>query len=158
KERGFSCGLWVDPFGQVWSDYVHDTDELVMVVKGDVEFEIDGRVYRSAPGEEIFIPARVRHTVRNRGARRVVLVLWLPPMTTIYTIGHSRHTAERFVELFRAQQISVVSDVRSHSASKWAPQFGKAALAQTFADHAIEYVFFGRELGGRPEGAEFYRS
>jgi hypothetical protein len=40
KERGFSYGLWVDPPGQVWSDYVHDTDELVMVVEGDVEFEI----------------------------------------------------------------------------------------------------------------------
>ena len=38
RERGFSCGLWVDPPGQVWADYVHDTDELVMVVEGDVEF------------------------------------------------------------------------------------------------------------------------
>ena len=28
RERGFSCGLWVDPPGQVWADYVHDTDEL----------------------------------------------------------------------------------------------------------------------------------
>lgn len=43
KERGFSCGLWVDPPGQVWSDYVHDTNELVMVVEGDVGFEIVGR-------------------------------------------------------------------------------------------------------------------
>jgi uncharacterized cupin superfamily protein len=47
KERGFSCGLWVDQPGQVWSDYVHDTDELVMVVEGDVEFELDGEAQRS---------------------------------------------------------------------------------------------------------------
>jgi len=67
NERGFSCGLWVDPPGQVWSDYVHDTDELVMVVEGDVEFEIDGRVHRPAPGEELFIPAGARHSVRNLG-------------------------------------------------------------------------------------------
>jgi quercetin dioxygenase-like cupin family protein len=67
KERGFSCGLWVDPPGQVWSDYVHDTDELVIVVEGDVEFEIDGQVHRPAPGEELFIRARARHTVRNLG-------------------------------------------------------------------------------------------
>ncbi len=79
-------------------------------------------------------------------------------MTTIYTIGHSRHPAERFVELLRAQEISVLIDVRSHPASKWAPQFGKAALAQMLAAHAIAYVFLGRELGGRPDGAEFYRS
>ena len=41
--RGFSCGLWVDPPGQVWADFVHDTDEIVMVVEGEVEFEIEGR-------------------------------------------------------------------------------------------------------------------
>ena len=67
RERGFSCGLWVDPPGQVWADYVHDTDELVMVVDGDVEFEIDGRVHRPRAGEELLIPARAPHTVRNLG-------------------------------------------------------------------------------------------
>jgi len=24
--RGFSCGLWVDPPGQMWEDYVHSMD------------------------------------------------------------------------------------------------------------------------------------
>ncbi len=67
RGRGFSCGLWVDPPGQVWSDYVHDTDELVMVVEGDVEFEIDGKAHRPSRGEELLIPARARHTVRNLG-------------------------------------------------------------------------------------------
>jgi quercetin dioxygenase-like cupin family protein len=67
RERGFSCGLWVDPPGQVWADFVHATDELVMVVEGDVEFEIEGRRHRPAPGEELLIPARSRHTVRNLG-------------------------------------------------------------------------------------------
>lgn len=67
RERGFSCGLWVDPPGQVWADYVHETDELVMVVNGDVEFEIDGQAHRPAAGEEVLIPARARHTVRNLG-------------------------------------------------------------------------------------------
>jgi hypothetical protein len=40
---------------------------------------------------------------------------------------------------------------------KRAPQFGKAALAEMLATHAIEYVFLGRELGGRPDAPEFYR-
>jgi hypothetical protein len=77
-------------------------------------------------------------------------------MTTIYTVGHSRHTAEHFAKLLTEQQIATLVDVRSHPASKWAPQFGKAALAQMLGTKAIEYVFLGRELGGRPDGAEFY--
>jgi quercetin dioxygenase-like cupin family protein len=67
RERGFSCDLWVDPPGQVWADYVHQTDELVMVVKGDVAFEIEGQVHQPAAGQELLIPARARHTVRNLG-------------------------------------------------------------------------------------------
>jgi uncharacterized protein (DUF488 family) len=77
-------------------------------------------------------------------------------MTTIYTIGHSRHSAEHFAGLLRAKEIALLVDVRSHPASKWAPHFGKASLMQMLATHAIDYVFLGRELGGRPEGAEFY--
>ena len=67
RERGFSCGLWVDAPGQVWADFVHSVDELVMVVEGEVELEIGGRVQRPAPGEEVLIPARANHTVRNVG-------------------------------------------------------------------------------------------
>lgn len=79
-----------------------------------------------------------------------------PPV--IYTIGHSRHHSERFVELLSAHRITRLVDVRSHPVSKWAPQFGKAALMQILSSHAIEYLFLGRELGGRPDGAEYYRS
>jgi mannose-6-phosphate isomerase-like protein (cupin superfamily) len=50
-----------------WAAYVHDVDELVLVVEGDVEFEIEGKVHRPPPGEELFSPARARHTVRNVG-------------------------------------------------------------------------------------------
>ena len=67
RERGFSCGLWVDPPGQVWADFVHDTDEIVMVVEGEVEFEIEGEIHRPSAGEELRIPAGASHTVRNLG-------------------------------------------------------------------------------------------
>jgi mannose-6-phosphate isomerase-like protein (cupin superfamily) len=68
ETRGFTCELWMDPPGQVWADFVHETDELVMVAEGTVEFEFDGRRVRPAPGEEVLIPARSVHTVRNVGA------------------------------------------------------------------------------------------
>ena len=68
QARGFSCGLWTDPPGQVWADFVHATDELVMVVNGEVEFEVDGVVHRPEPGQELLIPAGANHTVRNLGS------------------------------------------------------------------------------------------
>lgn len=66
-ERGFSCDIWTDPPGQVWADFVHSVDELVMPIEGEVEIEMQGRRLRPAEGEEVFIPAGVAHTVRNTG-------------------------------------------------------------------------------------------
>ena len=65
--RGFSCAVWIDPPGQVWDDYVHDTDELVMLIEGELELSFGGTTRRVAVGEEILIPAGVTHTVRNAG-------------------------------------------------------------------------------------------
>ncbi|HEU4683462.1 MAG TPA: cupin domain-containing protein [Nitrospira sp.] len=76
RSRGFSCDVWTDPPGQVWEDYRHSVDEVVMVIQGDVEFEIQGVVYRPSPGEELLIPAGVLHSVRNKG-QDVSLALWL---------------------------------------------------------------------------------
>ena len=66
--RGFSCDLWVDPPGQCWEDFVHTRGELVMVLEGQVEFEIDGELYHPETGIELYIPAGVVHSVRNIGA------------------------------------------------------------------------------------------
>ena len=67
KARGFSCDLWVDPPGQVWEDYVHSTDELLMLMEGKLELEMQGKAFRPAIGEEVLIPANTSHTVRNVG-------------------------------------------------------------------------------------------
>ncbi|MEW6127245.1 MAG: cupin domain-containing protein [Acidobacteriota bacterium] len=67
QSRGFSCGVWVDPPGQTWEDFVHAMDELVLVLEGEVEFAIDGKIYHPQIGEELLIPARALHSVRNLG-------------------------------------------------------------------------------------------
>ena len=67
-DRGFSCDLWVDQPGQCWEDFVHSTDELVLVLDGELEFEINGEISHPKTGEELFIPAGVVHSVRNIGA------------------------------------------------------------------------------------------
>ena len=68
RARGFSCGLWTDPPGQVWRNYAHDVDELFMVVAGAIELEMQGRAFRPGIGEEVLIPAGAVHTVRNVGS------------------------------------------------------------------------------------------
>jgi len=42
--RGFSCDPWVDRPGRRWENFVHATDELVIVLEGRMEFEIEGAV------------------------------------------------------------------------------------------------------------------
>jgi mannose-6-phosphate isomerase-like protein (cupin superfamily) len=67
QERGFTCDLWVDPPGQVWADFLHDVDELMLVLEGSLLVEIDERAIHLGPGDEFLIPAASRHTVRNVG-------------------------------------------------------------------------------------------
>lgn len=67
KQRGFSYTLWSDPPGQVWRDFVHATDELVVLVEGEIELTFQEQTLRPRVGEEVRIPAQARHTVRNIG-------------------------------------------------------------------------------------------
>jgi len=67
RQRNFSCDTWIDPPGQVWANFVHDTDELVMLVEGEIELHFNGQTLQPAIGEEILIPAGVSHTVINIG-------------------------------------------------------------------------------------------
>jgi quercetin dioxygenase-like cupin family protein len=67
--RGFTCDLWTDPPGQRWEDFTHPTDELVTVLDGDMEFEVQGQVHRPQTGEELLIPAGAVHSARNVGSR-----------------------------------------------------------------------------------------
>lgn len=66
--RGFDCDVWTDPPGQRWDDYVHEVDELVMLIDGEIELRFGGKALRPAVGEEVFIPANTSHTVINTGS------------------------------------------------------------------------------------------
>ena len=72
--RGFSCDLWIDPPGQRWEDFTHATDELVVVLEGEMEFEVRGQVRHPQPGEELLIPVGAVHSARNVGS---VTARWL---------------------------------------------------------------------------------
>ena len=60
NERGFSFGIFRDPPGQVWADFVHRTDELVMLAEGEIELEIEGKTQRPLIGLPTELPTHGR--------------------------------------------------------------------------------------------------
>lgn len=74
----------------------------------------------------------------------------------VFSIGHSKHAIGAFLGLLEQHDIELLADVRSMPYSRFSPQFARAALERSVAAAGRAYVFFGQELGGRPEGAEFY--
>ena len=68
----------------------------------------------------------------------------------IYSIGHSTMTELELVEKLKKFSIDVVADVRSSPFSRRLPHFNKLAIKASLREHNIDYVFLGKELGGRP--------
>jgi len=79
-------------------------------------------------------------------------------MATLYTVGHSNHSIEKFSGLLTANGITAVADVRSRPFSRRHPQFNKERLAAVLAQHNIAYVFLGKELGARSEDPSCYEN
>ena len=74
----------------------------------------------------------------------------------VFTIGHSTHPAEVFLELLLTHGIEEVMDVRSSPHSRYNPQFNRKTLQATLVDAGVGYVFMGGELGGRPADPSCY--
>ncbi len=74
----------------------------------------------------------------------------------VYSIGHSNHPIARFLGLLQAQAIEVLVDVRSAPYSRHAPQFSREALEPAVSAAGMRYLYLGRELGGRPQGEQYY--
>ena len=47
NSRGYTFGIFKDPPGQVWADFVHKTDELVVLAEGEIEIEIEGQITKT---------------------------------------------------------------------------------------------------------------
>ena len=76
---------------------------------------------------------------------------------TVFTIGHSNHSSERFLALLSGAGITAIADVRSIPQSRRWPHFGRARIERWLADAGIAYVFLGAELGGRPDDPALLR-
>jgi uncharacterized protein (DUF488 family) len=76
--------------------------------------------------------------------------------STIYTIGHSNHSDEQFVQLLQQHAIRCLVDVRSQPYSRYNPQFNRETLAASLRNAGIQYVDQGASLGGRPDQPDLY--
>lgn len=74
----------------------------------------------------------------------------------LFTVGHSVHPIDHFIEILRMNRIDAVADVRSSPYSKFTPQFNREPLKKSLKDHGIRYVFLGEELGARRDEPECY--
>ena len=76
----------------------------------------------------------------------------------VFTIGHSTHPLDAFLQLLRKHGVSAVADVRSAPFSRHCPHFSKDPLSRSLGDAGMKYVFLGRELGGRSDDSSCYEN
>ena len=67
----------------------------------------------------------------------------------IYTVGHSTHHIDYFLELLREYGINCVIDVRSVAASSYNPQYNEEPFKNFLKNNKITYLHFAEEFGAR---------
>ncbi len=67
----------------------------------------------------------------------------------IYSIGHSDHSIEKFIDLLNKYGINYLIDVRSSPYSKRIPQFNRELVKIDLKEKGINYLYLGNKLGGR---------
>ena len=67
----------------------------------------------------------------------------------IYTVGHSTHQLDFFLELLKKYSINCLIDVRSVAASSYNPQYNKEPLSNFLKKNGITYLHFAEEFGAR---------
>ncbi len=79
-------------------------------------------------------------------------------MKELFTIGHSVHTVERFMELLKQHSVNALCDVRSSPYSRYSPQFNRESLRDKVLKHGISYIYLGDELGPRSSDPSCYEN
>ncbi|MBV8327479.1 MAG: DUF488 domain-containing protein [Chryseobacterium sp.] len=66
----------------------------------------------------------------------------------MYTVGHSVHSLDYFLEMLNSFDIKILADIRRYPGSKRYPWFSKDNLEKILPENHIEYIHF-EDLGGR---------
>jgi uncharacterized protein (DUF488 family) len=75
---------------------------------------------------------------------------------TLFTVGHSTHSAEYFVALLKKFSVQQIWDVRSVPYSAHNPQFNRETLQATLSGVGVSYLFLGKEFGARSSNPACY--
>lgn len=65
RARGFSFGVFRDAPGQEWNDFVHDTDEYVIVSHGTLVVSVGDERAICEAGDLVWIPKGIKHSLKT---------------------------------------------------------------------------------------------
>lgn len=68
--------------------------------------------------------------------------------TKIFTIGHSTHSQQEYVDMLKGYNIKKLVDVRSYPGSRYMPHFNRENMTEWMKDTNIQYLHMP-SLGGR---------
>ncbi len=74
----------------------------------------------------------------------------------LFTIGHTNHSHEAFLNLLRANKITYLLDVRSTPFSQFTSQFNKNVIADFLKKNGVNYSHMGNFFGARPMDKSLY--
>ncbi len=65
SERGFTFGIFRDPFGQEWNDFRHTTDEFVVIAEGAMTVTVGDETANCIAGDLVWIPRHTWHSLKT---------------------------------------------------------------------------------------------
>jgi mannose-6-phosphate isomerase-like protein (cupin superfamily) len=65
QQQGFSFGIFRDVPGQEWNDFVHGTDEFVVIAEGDLTISVGAETADCEAGDLVRIPRGVEHSLKT---------------------------------------------------------------------------------------------
>ncbi len=63
-QEGYESFKWYDVPGACYREHTHEQDECIWVLKGELIFEIEKKIYSLKGGDRLYLPAHLPHTAQ----------------------------------------------------------------------------------------------
>lgn len=73
----------------------------------------------------------------------------------VYTVGHSNRGFSEFLEILKDNKVDIIVDIRTFPRSRFCPHFNRKRLEESLINENIQYLFRGKNLGGRGENEHY---